>query len=61
MQVTECLAEMKNSDTSPVTKVVQLETLYKSDSNTDALPAILKIIEKTDKRHLRCKQFSVYS
>ena len=29
MQVTECLAEMKNSDsdTSPVTKVVQLETL----------------------------------
>ena len=53
MQVTECLAEMKNSDTSPVTKVVQLEALYKSDSNTDALPAILKIIEKTDKRHLR--------
>ena len=61
MHVTEFLAGIKNSDISPVTKVVQLETLYQSDSNIDALPAILKIIGKTHKKHLRWKQFSVYS
>ena len=48
----------KNSDISPV---FQIETIYKSDSNIDAVPAILKIIAKTHKKHLRWKPFSVYS
>ena len=46
MRAIELLAKMSNSDISPVTKVVSLETLYKSDSNIDALPAVLKIIGK---------------
>ena len=45
--MTEFLA--KNSDISPVIKVVPLEILYKSDSNTDALSAISQIIGKTHK------------
>ena len=61
MQVTEFLAKMWNSDISPVTKAVPLETLYKSDPNIDVLPAVLQIIGKTHKKHLRWKQFSVYS
>ena len=60
MQATEFLAKMSNSDISPVTNVVSLETLYKSDSNTAVLPAVLKIIGKTHKKYLRWKQFSVY-
>ena len=46
MRAIEFLAKMSNSDISPVTKVASLETLYKSDSNIDALPAVLKIIGK---------------
>ena len=60
-QVTEYLAKMQNADISIVTKFVPLETLYKSDSNIDALPAILKVLRKTHQKNLWWGQFSVDS
>ena len=60
MQVTERLTRMYSADISFITKVIPLVTLHKSDSNTDVLPAILKILEKTHKKLLRWRQFLVY-
>ena len=42
MQVTEVLAKMLNADSSPVTKVAPLHSLYKSNPKTDALLEIFK-------------------
>ena len=51
---------MWNADVSPITKVVPLQTFYKSDSNTDSPLPILKFLKKTHKQHLQWRQLSVY-
>ena len=47
--------------TSAFANIVPLQTLYKSDANTDALRAMLKIFGKTHKKHLRWIYLSLYS